>query len=101
MYTHRYKIANGSSNQSTPQLPSGFWALSLDLKLRPDDENVTELTYKVNEAPPYPLTIPFGASFHCNNALYCVESKFDMSRCNESFPHVIIRNLQVAKCTIM
>ena len=82
------------------KLPKGFWTLELNVTIITNDSEVYSyydpLTYKKEGMPPYPLAIPSGASFHCSNATYCVEATSgDLSRCNYSFPRVVIRGLQV------
>ena len=92
VYMCRYKIPTNTSLA----LPTGFWTLELELV------NFTNDTFKYKQEglPPYPLAIPNGASFHCSNATFCVESDSDKSRCNVTKPYVIIRGMQVKLCTI-
>ena len=80
-------------NQSQ-KLPKGFWTLELSVTV--NNTPYYPLTYKKEGLPPYPLAIPSGASFHCSNATYCKASTTgDLSRCDNSFPRVVIKGLQV------
>lgn len=79
-------------------LSNGFWRLDLQVESQDAGIQPTYLTYKQEFYPPYPLDVPYGASFHCSDATYCLEQNPITDKCNsnKTYPIVNIYGLQVS-----
>lgn len=94
VYSYLSLVSRFMFVKSGHALSKGFWRLDLLIESNPILEE-THLTYKKELLPPYPLDIPYKASFHCSDATYCVERHPITDKCDPKQPFVTISGLQV------